>query len=188
MLRGGVLLLAGAKHLYESLNDALNQHYSPEGEGEDVRFYPSLTMNGYTNHFPISSKFRFIVIGQEATCRDLLPPFINRFVKTNLNFSSALSLAQHNLAGYLRLKAEDEYVMCFFLHVSLLWYCHQHYDGNGKVNLLGLFVPGYSDDTIDSMAYMFPTSVLECDPNSCRQKALHLFSFMCTPRGVHGHV
>ena len=75
-------------------------------------------MNGYTNHFPISSKFRFIVIGQEATCRDLLPPFINRFVKTNLNFSSALSLAQHNLAGYLRLKAEApsgmNMFMCFF--------------------------------------------------------------------------
>lgn len=61
-------------------------------------------------------------------------------------------------------------------------------DGNGKVNLLGLFVPGCSDDTIDSMAYMFPTFVLERDPTSCRQKALQLFSFMCTPRGVRGHV
>jgi hypothetical protein len=63
MRSGGVLILVGAKHLYESSYDPLNRHYSieVEGSGENKRFYTSLTMNGHTTIFPIHPTFSVLI-------------------------------------------------------------------------------------------------------------------------------
>eukprot|EP01038_Epipyxis_sp_PR26KG_P004257 gene4257-6036_t len=166
MVSGGVLILVAANHIYESLYDALNQHYSVEGEGEDLRFFTSLTINGYTTHLPIHQSFRCIVIEQEATCRKLLPPFINRFIKVSLNFSSSLTDPQRNLTTYIRSKA-----------------LARTDDEKGLVDLLGLLIPGYSkDDTIDSLSYLYPSSLLREDYEKCRDSAFLRLAYLCSPR------
>jgi hypothetical protein len=72
MQNGGVLILVSAKHLYESLYDALNQHYSCEGEGTNRKYFTHLTMNGYTASFPIHQSFRCIVRAKQLNFSHLL--------------------------------------------------------------------------------------------------------------------
>lgn len=167
MLSGGVLILIGAKHIYESLYDVLNQHHSVEGVGIDRKYFTKLTMNGYTTIFPISSSFRCIVIEQESTCYELLPPFINRFVKASLNYSTALSPQQKKLS--ISISTSSMIIPD---------------DSSIPINLLKLLIPGFSDDTIDSLAYLFPTEKLTSDYEISQLKsiAVERLGFMCCPR------
>jgi hypothetical protein len=69
MQNGGIPILVTAKDLYESLYDALNQHYSCDCR----KYFTRLTMNGYTASFPIHQLFRCIAIQQEKEATELLP-------------------------------------------------------------------------------------------------------------------
>ena len=139
MQNGGVLILVSAKHLYESLYDALNQHYSCEGEGTNRKYFTHLTMNGYTASFPIHQSFRCIAIEQESEAMNLLPPFVNRFVKATLNYSTALTSQQSNLAA----RIHDAATLTI--------------GGAYSVNLLKILIPGFTLDTLSSLSYLFPS-------------------------------
>lgn len=165
MIAGGVLILVGAQHIYESLYDALNQHYSVEGTGMDRKFFTRLTMNGYTTSFPLHCNFRCIVIEQEASSDRLLPPFLNRFVKASLNFSVALTVEQSNLARYL---LEQAQVMTD--------------DKKGSVNILPILIPGFCDDTLDSLAFQFSSEQLQSNFEGCKQEALNRLKLLTSPR------
>lgn len=165
MLSGRTLILVGAKHLYESLYDALNLHYTVEGEGENKKYFTCLTMNGFTAYFPIHSSFRCIVIEQESTCRNLLPPFINRFAKAHLNYCSALTVPQSNLARLIRAHAEIP-------------------TPEGMIDLLPLLISGFTKDTIDSLCFLFSSERLSTatDIQEAAEFCLYRLSYLCSPR------
>lgn len=139
MQNGLVLILVGAHHISESLYDALNQHYVTEGKGENRVELTRLTMNGFTASFPVHASFRCISIEQEETCRSLLPPYINRFTKAHLNYSSALNVSQLSIARSVRAKSSVDIA-------------------GSSIDLLQLLVPGFSADTLDSLVFLVQTS------------------------------
>jgi hypothetical protein len=164
MLSGKVLILVGAKHLYESMYDSLNQHYSVEGEGENKKYYTRLTMNGYTASFPIHSSFRCIAIEQADSASELLPPFINRFAKAHLNYYSALSVPQRNLV--VKIQGNS------FVPV-----------GDGT-DILTHLIPGLTDDTFHSLAFLFSADLLKSTDQFRRAEecAVAKLAFLCSPR------
>ena len=166
MLSGKTLILVGANHIYESLYDALNQHYTVEGEGENRKYFTRLTMNGYTASFPMHETFRCIAIEQVATCESLLPPFINRFSKAFLNYSSALSIQQRNLARRIRASSIVQT------------------DNGEEADILRLLIPGFTDDTIDSLVLLFPTSTLNSasEMDSALEYSTNQLGYLCAPR------
>jgi hypothetical protein len=168
MIGGKVLILVGAKHLYESMYDSLNQHYSVEGEGDDKKYFTRLTMNGYTASFPIHQSFRCIAIEQVSTAHSLLPPFINRFAKAHLNYLSALSIPQVNLVrkirGYSVIGDVD--------------------DSDNGSDVLQHLIPGLTIDTIHSLAFLFPAELLKSSAQfrKAEECAVARLSFLCSPR------
>jgi len=142
MQLGRVLLLVDAHHISESLYDALNQHYTPEGKGENRVEYTRLTMNGYTASFPMNPSFRCISIAQEQSARSLLPPYINRFTKADLNYASALSVAQVNVTRSIRDKC-----------IVVAEQARGLGAGGARLDLLKLLIPGLTRDTVDSLAF-----------------------------------
>ena len=166
MLSGKVLILVGARHIYESLYDALNQHYTVEGEGENKKYFTRLTMNGYTASFPMHETFRCIAIEQEATCQTLLPPFINRFAKAFLNYSSAVAIQQRNLARMIRANSIVQT------------------DDGKEADILKLLIPGYMDDTVDSLVLLFSSAYLNtaAEMQSALDYALGQLGYLCAPR------
>eukprot|EP01012_Entosiphon_sulcatum_P019794 TRINITY_DN24755_c0_g1_i1.p1 TRINITY_DN24755_c0_g1~~TRINITY_DN24755_c0_g1_i1.p1 ORF type:complete len:857 (-),score=138.60 TRINITY_DN24755_c0_g1_i1:3-2573(-) len=143
MRDGRTLILVRARHLYESLLDALNLHYTAEGEGQDRVFRTWLSMGGLTQAVLIRPSFRCIVIEDQDEIQScLLPPMINRFTKESLTFASALTDAQRCVRDALRTSAEVQV--------------------EGKpLNILHLLVPGYSQHTLDSLAYLSSEDVAD---------------------------
>jgi hypothetical protein len=168
---GRVLLLVDAHHISESLYDALNQHYTAEGEGDNRVEYTRLTMNGYTASFPMHPSFRCISIAQEQSARSLLPPYLNRFTKADLNYASALSVAQSNITRSIRDKCIVEAKPA------------KESGGGGvpTVHLLQLLIPGLTPDTIDSLAFQLKVgeglTMSEAVSVSCK-----LLSYCIVPR------
>lgn len=126
-------------------------------------------MNGYTSSFPIHHSFRCIVIEQQSTCQSLLPPFINRFAKCLLNYSSALSIQQKNLSRAIRGKSK----------ITL--------DDNSTKDILEILIPGYSEDTVDSLAFSIPTENLKDkhDFDVALQYSILQLSYLCSPRRLY---
>jgi hypothetical protein len=156
---GGILILVSASHLYESLYDILNQHYNCAGEGPHRKYYTHLTMKGFTASFPIHPSFRCIVIEQESHMTALLPPFVNRFVTAILNYETVMSPQQRDLAIQIQASATIQ--------------IRGH-----KVNLLKILIPGFTDDTIPSLTYVFPYD----SHRTSFETACSRLGFMISPR------
>jgi hypothetical protein len=127
------LILVRAAHLYEPMFDVLNQHFSVETRGETVHFYSTLTMEGFTSVVPVSPDHRIIIVEDLSVASQLTAPFLNRCVKVQLGFESALSPVQRRLFERLR----D--------HCSVT-------SAGRLVCIPQLLVPGFSDDTFASLA------------------------------------
>jgi hypothetical protein len=166
MISGKTLILVGAKHIYESMYDSLNQHYTVEGEGESKRYFTRLTMNGYTASFPIHSYFRCIAIEQSSQATELLPPFINRFAKAHLNYFSALSVPQRNL--FAKIQGNS------LVKLS---------DKEG-VDILDYLIPGFTVDTLHSLAFLFATDKLLTGEQLQKAEtcAVARLAYLCSPR------
>jgi hypothetical protein len=169
ILSGKVLILVGANHIYESMYDTLNQHYYVEGDGDNKKYYTRLTMNGYTAAFPMHPSFRCIAIEQSDSANELLPPFINRFAKVHLNYYSVLSVPQRNLV--LRIQCCSSVP---FGDVA----------GKDGTDILSHLIPGFTDDTIHSLAYLFSTDFLKSTNQIRRAEdcAVAALAFLCSPR------
>lgn len=137
MIHGKTLVLVKASHLYESILDAMNQHYTAEGMGTNRRYFTKLTINGITTTFPISPKFRCVVIEQlvHDLQKHLLPPFLNRFSKIHLYYSSALTTSQTNLSDQLK--------SSFGINK------------NDSIGVLDFLIPGADSETIDSLVFSY---------------------------------
>ena len=141
MKEGKTLILVKARHLYESLLDALNVHYQKDRGGsiEHNLHRTMLSMAGVTQSVFVQPSFRCILLeDQQELKSSVLPPMINRFSKTTITYTSSLNRLQR------RSKA------------TILQKCLVNVPSTGKVaNILQFLVPGFTEESLDSACYYF---------------------------------
>ena len=136
---GGTLILVKSRHLYESLLDALNVHYTIDRSGDGILHRTVLSMAGVTKSVLVQPTFRCIVIeDQDEVCDHVLPPMIGRFNKTILTYESALTPSQR----LLREKFHQRSVLKMDEHNSL--------------DILKFLIPGLTQEGLDSAIYSLP--------------------------------
>eukprot|EP01125_Pyxidicula_operculata_P010465 TRINITY_DN343_c0_g3_i1.p1 TRINITY_DN343_c0_g3~~TRINITY_DN343_c0_g3_i1.p1 ORF type:complete len:4704 (-),score=480.58 TRINITY_DN343_c0_g3_i1:101-14212(-) len=140
MKEGKTLILVKSRHLYESLLDALNVHYTKDKSfgGEDDNLHRTvLSMAGVTQSVFVKPSFRCIVLeDQDELSSCVLPPMINRFSKVVMTYESALNPHQRAIRNQINSK-------CI---VSV---------GDDQLNILEFLIPGLSDETINSAICSF---------------------------------
>eukprot|EP01133_Synstelium_polycarpum_P014536 gene14536-17171_t len=142
MREGKTLVLVKSRHLYESMLDALNVHYTKDTGGIDgeVLHKTMLSMAGVTQSVFVKPSFRCIVLEDQKELKtSVLPPMINRFSKTVLTFASALSPQQRKTKSMILQQSE---VMI---------------KDNGKIDLLEFLVAGLNEQSFDSVVYTYGT-------------------------------
>jgi hypothetical protein len=101
MKEGKTLILVKSRHLYESLLDALNVHYTKDSSFRDVDsclHKTILSMAGVTQSVLVQPSFLSIVLEDQDEWKDnVLPPMINRFSKVVLTYGSELTGAQRTI-------------------------------------------------------------------------------------------
>ena len=99
METGQTVVLLNLRDLYESLYDALNQHYVTFADQR----YVDLGLGGHRVKCRIAPRFRLIVIEEKQTVYDEFPiPLINRLEKHILDMSSILTHDQLHLVNHLK--------------------------------------------------------------------------------------
>jgi len=138
MREGRTLILVKSRHLYESLLDALNVHYTKDRTSDEDNLHRTmLSMGGVTQSVFVQPTFRCIVLeDQDELKSSVLPPMINRFSKVVLTYSSALTPQQRAIRNGL--------VAQYRIQVD-----------NQELNLLQFLIPGLSDESIDSAVCAF---------------------------------
>ncbi|CUI15319.1 Hypothetical protein, putative [Bodo saltans] len=121
------LILVRAAHLYEAMFDVLNQHFAIEVRGEEICFYSTLTVDGFTSTIRVSPDHRIILVEDEMNIHKLTSPFLNRCVKVHLDFESALTAPQRRLFERAKKEIEDL--------------------GH---NVARILIPGFTDETLAS--------------------------------------
>ena len=125
---GQTVVLLNLRDLYESLYDALNQHYVTFADQR----YVDLGLGGHRVKCRIAPRFRLIVIEEKQIVYDEFPiPLINRLEKHILDMSSILTQEQSHLVNCLK----D-------------WL--QHFTDTHKSLFKEDVFPGYKEDTIAS--------------------------------------
>lgn len=146
MREGQTLILVRSRHIYESLLDALNGHYIRDtaGENDQVLYRTMLSLAGETKSVFIQPSFRCIVLESQEELKDfVLPPFINRFAKTKLTYTSALTPAQRALSAEFQAKSR--------VNVTDIEPGAQA----TSLNVLHVLIPGFADTTLDSGVHTF---------------------------------
>lgn len=136
MREGKTLILVQSRHLYESLLDALNVHYTKDRHNDGNLHRTMLSLAGVTQSVFVQPSFRCIVLEDRDQLDEVLPPFINRFSKVVLTYESALTRAQRLTKDEI-LDASEVMIGAF------------------KYNLLTFLIPGLSADSLDSAVYSF---------------------------------
>lgn len=140
MREGKTLILVKSRHIYESMLDPLNVHYTKDRSGSesDNLHKTMLSMAGVTQSVFVQPSFRCIVLeDQEELKSYVLPPMINRFSKTVLTYASALNPVQSKTRTVLFQK------------------CNVQIDMNETINILKFLIPGLSEESLDSAVYAF---------------------------------
>ena len=133
METGQTVVLLNLRDLYESLYDALNQHYVTFADQR----YVDLGLGGHRVKCRIAPRFCLIVIEEKQIVYDEFPiPLINRLEKHILDMDSILTQEQLHLVNYLK----------DWLH---------HFTNTRKALPLKSFFkedvfPGYKEDTVAS--------------------------------------
>ena len=136
MERGGILILQDLESIYGSLNDMLNQNYTIIGK----KRYCRVALGPYSNSmYQVHDDFRCIVLVDEKNLNLQQPPFLNRFEKQILRFSTILS-------GDLQ--AAIRYLETWIAEVS----CIEGLPFSSKGMFLGLH-----GDTLPSLVYLRST-------------------------------
>ena len=139
MREGKTLILVKSRHLYESLLDALNVHYTKDHsyDGNDNLHKTVLSMAGVTQSVFVDPSFRCIVLEDQDELRSsVLPPMINRFSKVVLTYGSALNANQRvtrdELTAKCSIKLDDK-----------------------SLNILEFLIAGLSEESLDSAVCAF---------------------------------
>ena len=99
METGQTVVLLNLRDLYESLYDALNQHYVTFADQR----YVDLGLGGHRVKCRIAPRFRLVVIEEKQTVYNKFPiPLINRLEKHILDMDSILTPDQSHLVNYLK--------------------------------------------------------------------------------------
>lgn len=150
MREGHTLILVKSRHVYESLLDALNGHYVREENTDDdedgeILHRTMLSLAGETKSVYIKPSFRCIVLESINELKDcVLPPFINRFNKTELTYRSCLSPHQRDLRSL------------FLARMTVA--CHFDDRTVETVNVFSLLAPGCGALTVESALHIYATS------------------------------
>eukprot|EP01038_Epipyxis_sp_PR26KG_P006688 gene6688-9172_t len=100
MERGESLALKNLDGIYESLYDMLNQNYTVVAEKKNCR----IALGAFSNPMAhVHDRFKCVVVVEASKIKNLDPPFLNRFEKQLIDFTSILSPMQ--LAILLKLQA-----------------------------------------------------------------------------------
>jgi hypothetical protein len=140
MREGKTLILVKSRHLYESMLDALNVHYTKyrSSDDSDNLHKTMLSMAGVTQSVFVKPSFRCIILeDQEELKSSVLPPMINRFSKTILTYASALNHQQSKTRTALNTK------------------CQVQIGKEHVINILEFLIPGLSAEGLDSAIYAF---------------------------------
>ena len=141
---GKTLILVKARHLYESLLDALNVHYIKDHsnfDSNDNLHKTVLSMAGVTQSVFVQPTFRCIILEDQDELRSyVLPPMINRFSKVILTYESALSIDQNYIKAELSRNTIIEL------------------NDNIHINLLQYLIPNITEESINAAICNFSTN------------------------------
>eukprot|EP00659_Diplonema_papillatum_P007008 gene7008-10811_t len=166
MARGGHLVVVGL-HLTEVLLEPLNMNYVASGSGDYVVYKTRLPLaDGHSKLVRVNPTFRCTVVCEEAQAEMLLPPFIQRFTKTNLSFQGSLSF-------------EQQQVIAKVTHAAQILSTAASPGGAGLAagepapaaggSIFELCVPGVSSETVPSLVFLPST-----DPHNSTWKRISL--------------
>ena len=133
MERGLILVMKDLECIYGSLYDMLNQSYTIVGKKKNCR----VALGAYSNPMcQVHDSFRCVVIVDEKKVNHSDPPFLNRFEKQLLNFTSIMSGTQTKATAKLEKWTKG-------------WHMEEE-----SYHPEDIFL-GFHDDTLASLVYWF---------------------------------